>query len=300
MPTITHTQRGLILLRRSSTLNKCGNYNVVPAFSSKIFSSNIHSVSQLSKKETQYNTIPSETLATHCSSITPSLQTFLSDGQLLPRLSVLRHQKLHNSSRVDIFKTFSSNESKASESELKQDSTNAASDNTENAESTSDCKDQVERLTAEITDMKTKNEDILDKYRRSIAENDNMRKRLTKQIEDAKIYGIQGFCKDLLEVADVLQKAVEAAKVEDEKLGSSLAGGIELTQTQMHQVFSRHGLSQISPCVGETKFDPNMHEALFQVPVPDKDPNIIMDVQQIGYSLHGRTIRPAKVGVSRK
>ena len=81
---------------------------------------------------------------------------------------------------------------------------------------------------------------------------------------------IVGFCKDLLEVADVLQKAVEAAKVEDEKLGSSLAGGIELTQTQMHQVFSRHGLSQISPCVGETKFDPNMHEALFQVPVPDK------------------------------
>ena len=81
---------------------------------------------------------------------------------------------------------------------------------------------------------------------------------------------IVGFCKDLLEVADVLQKAVEAAKVEDEKLGSSLAGGIELTQTQMHQVFSRHGLSQISPSVGETKFDPNMHEALFQVPVPDK------------------------------
>ena len=81
---------------------------------------------------------------------------------------------------------------------------------------------------------------------------------------------IVGFCKDLLEVADVLEKAVEAAKLEDKKLGSSLAGGIELTQTQMHQVFNRHGLAQISPSVGETKFDPNMHEALFQVPVPDK------------------------------
>jgi len=97
-----------------------------------------------------------------------------------------------------------------------------------------------------------------------------MRKRLTKQIEDAKIYGIQGFCKDLLEVADVLQKAVDAAKAEDERLGSSLAGGIELTQTQMHQVFNRHGLTQIMPTAGETKFDPNMHEALFQIPVPDK------------------------------
>ena len=144
---------------------------------------------------------------------------------------------------------------------------------------------------------------------------------------------IVGFCKDLLEVADVLQKAVEAAKSEDERLGSSLASGIEMTQTQMHQVFNRHGLSKISPIEGETKFDPNMHEALFQIPAPDKgifqdetfyiiahgalkvswendipfydysyslDPNIVMNVQQLGYSLHGRTIRPAKVGVSKK
>ena len=81
---------------------------------------------------------------------------------------------------------------------------------------------------------------------------------------------ILGFCKDLLDVADVLQKAVEAAKAEDQKLGSSFAGGIEMTQTQMHQVFNRHGLSQITPTTGETKFDPNMHEALFQIPVPDK------------------------------
>ena len=81
---------------------------------------------------------------------------------------------------------------------------------------------------------------------------------------------ISGFCKDLLEVADVLQKAVEAAKLEDKNLGSSLSGGIELTQTQMHQVFSRHGLTHITPAVGETKFDPNIHEALFQIPVPDK------------------------------
>merc|ERR1712213_172118 len=75
-----------------------------------------------------------------------------------------------------------------------------------------DNKEQIDRLTAEVTELKTKNEDILDKYRRSIAENDNMRKRLTKQIEDAKIYGIQGFCKDLLDVANVLGKAVEAGE----------------------------------------------------------------------------------------
>jgi len=292
-----YRQTGMVLLRSSSAANKCGNYSVIPALSSKPSSSNIHSVS-LSKKAIQsHQTIPSET------SINGSrLFSYhaLSESQLLPQLSEIRHQQLHSSSRVNIFKSFSANENKATEPEIKQDGTDAANANAESTETTSDNKEQIDRLTAEVTELKTKNEDILDKYRRSIAENDNMRKRLTKQIEDAKIYGIQGFCKDLLDVADVLQKAVEAAKAEDQKLGSSFAGGIEMTQTQMHQVFNRHGLSQITPTTGETKFDPNMHEALFQIPVPDKDPNIVMDVQQIGYSLHGRTIRPAKVGVSRK
>jgi len=292
-----YRQTGMVLLRNSSAVNKCGNYSIIPALSSKTSSSNIHSVS-LNKKAIQaHKTIPSE-ISSNCSRLL-SYQA-LSESQLLPQLHEIRHQQLHSSSRVDIFKSFSANENKATEPETKQDGTDAANVSAVSTETTSDNKEQIDRLTAEVTELKTKNEDILDKYRRSIAENDNMRKRLTKQIEDAKIYGIQGFCKDLLDVADVLQKAVEAAKAEDQKLGSSFAGGIEMTQTQMHQVFNRHGLSQITPTTGETKFDPNMHEALFQIPVPDKDPNIVMDVQQIGYSLHGRTIRPAKVGVSRK
>ena len=64
------------------------------------------------------------------------------------------------------------------------------------------------------------------------------------------------------------------------------------------KVFRRHGLEKMD-ALGQ-KFDPNQHEALFQVPVPDKEPNTVVDVQTIGYILHGRTIRPAKVGVSRK
>ena len=96
-------------------------------------------------------------------------------------------------------------------------------------------------MAREVAELKTKSEDLLDKYRRSIAENDNMRKRLTKQIEDAKVFGIQGFCKDLLDVADVLSKAVEAG-------GASQAGddvkdmveGLRLTQTQLLQVIFFH------------------------------------------------------------
>ena len=75
--------------------------------------------------------------------------------------------------------------------------------------------------------------------------------------------------------------------------------GLEMTQAQLNQVFKRHGLEQINP-VNNEKFDPNIHDALFQVPAPDKDPNTVMVVQKVGYSLQGRTIRPAMVGVSRK
>jgi len=159
-------------------------------------------------------------------------------------------------------------------------------------------KEEYEKLATEVADLKAKSDDLLDKYRRSIAENDNMRKRLTKQIEDAKVYGIQGFCKDLLDVADVLGKAVEAG--EQTTNVDDMVQGLKLTQTQLLQVFGRHGLAQITPQTGETKFDPNLHEALFQIPNPNLDPNIVLDVQKIGYTLHGRTIRPALVGVSKK
>merc|ERR1712203_1053333 len=88
-----------------------------------------------------------------------------------------------------------------------------------------------------------------------------------------------------------------------EELGQSqsladLHQGLQLTESQLLQVFNKHGLVQENP-LGE-KFDPNKHDALFQIPDPDKEPNTVMDVQKVGYILQGRTIRPAAVGVSRK
>jgi len=163
----------------------------------------------------------------------------------------------------------------------------------ESAEVT-ELKNSLKELETTSAEWKSKHDDILDKYRRSIAESDNMRKRLTKQIEEAKIFGIQGFGKDLLEVADVLDKAVSMKG----QTADDLHQGLQMTQAQLGQVFKRHGLETISPL--DEKFDPNKHEALFQVPVPDKDVNTVVDVQKVGYSLHGRTIRPALVGVSKK
>jgi molecular chaperone GrpE len=128
-----------------------------------------------------------------------------------------------------------------------------------------------------------------------------MRKRLTKQIDDAKIFGIQSFCKDLLEVNDILLYATEAVPKEElNDKNPHLKGlyeGLTMTKQQLNTVFKRNGLEQINPI--DEKFNPNYHEALFQQEVPNKDPNMVVVVSKIGYKLHDRVIRPAMVGVSK-
>jgi len=157
-------------------------------------------------------------------------------------------------------------------------------------------------LNERVIELEERSADLLDKYKRSLADFENLRNRMNKQVADAKIFGIQGFCKDLLDVADVLNKAISL--VPEEQLSQQsqylkdMHQGLQLTETQLLKVFSKHGLVQENP-LGE-KFDPNKHDALFQIPAPDKDPNTVLDVQKVGYILQGRTIRPAAVGVSRK
>jgi len=167
---------------------------------------------------------------------------------------------------------------------------------------TEEVSEAEKRLNERVEELEEKSADLLDKYKRSLADFENLRNRMNKQVSDAKIFGIQGFCKDLLDVADVLNKAISLVPKEQlEKESQYLKDmhqGLKLTETQLLQVFSKHGLVQENP-LGE-KFDPNKHDALFQIPAPDKEPNTVMDVQKVGYILQGRTIRPAAVGVSRK
>lgn len=159
---------------------------------------------------------------------------------------------------------------------------------------------EIKKLNESLADMK-------DKYQRSIAENENVRKRLRKEISDAKLYAVQGFCKDLLDVADVLDTAVhsvpkeilEASSHPDHKEWMDFYKGVTITKSELLTVFKRHGLVPFSPTKGD-KFDPNFHEAMFQAPAPDMEPGLIAHVQTIGYTLHDRTLRPAQVGVSKK
>lgn len=140
---------------------------------------------------------------------------------------------------------------------------------------------------------------LQDKYKRALAESENVKNRMKKQIEDIRLFGIQGFAKDLLEVADILGKATESIPQEEIQNNShlkSLYEGLVLTDQQLHKVFTKNGLEKLSP-VGE-KFDPNFHEALFEQDVPGKEGTVIL-VNQIGYTLNARVLRPAKVGVAK-
>lgn len=180
--------------------------------------------------------------------------------------------------------------------------------NEEAPKKTEELPESERKLAGEVADLKKeletateKSKELDDKYKRALADGENLRRRLTKQIEDAKLFGIQGFCKDLLEVADILGHATEA--VPKEEISDSnphlknLYEGLTMTKAQLNQVFKRHGLEQVSPL--NEKFNPNLHEALFQQEVQNVEPNTVVVVSKIGYKLHERCIRPALVGVSK-
>ncbi|GAB1865170.1 GrpE protein homolog [Camponotus japonicus] len=168
-------------------------------------------------------------------------------------------------------------------------------------EATEKIKTELELINKELAELKESKDVLEDKYKRALAEGENIRVRLTKQIHDAKLFGIQGFCKDLLDVADILGKATEsvpkAELTEKNPHLKSLYEGLIMTEAQLHKVFKKHGLISLNPI--NEKFDPNEHEALFQQEVEGKEPGTIVVVSKIGYKLHERIVRPALVGVAK-
>lgn len=177
-----------------------------------------------------------------------------------------------------------------------------ANQNEVNGEEKSKEETEVEKLLAEkdsvIGEKEKEVKELKDKYLRALAENENIMTRNKKLMDDARLYGIQSFAKDLLEVADILEKATESVPKEELDKNThlkSLYEGLTMTDTQLQKVFKSHGVEKINP-TGE-KFDPNFHDAMFMQPFPEKEPGTVAVVTKIGYTLNGRPLRAALVGV---
>ncbi|MGE4164403.1 MAG: nucleotide exchange factor GrpE [Xanthobacteraceae bacterium] len=139
--------------------------------------------------------------------------------------------------------------------------------------------------------------DMKDKLLRTLAEMENLRRRTEREVSDARVYGIAGFARDVLGVADNMQRAMQA--IGDELRGHDavkpLVEGVELTERELLKVLEKNGVKKFSP-LGE-KFDPNLHQAMFEVPDPGAAPGTVAQVVQDGYKIGERVLRPAMVAV---
>jgi len=149
--------------------------------------------------------------------------------------------------------------------------------------------------------LRAENSDLRDKYLRLAAEMDNLRRRTERDVKDAKSYSVAGFARDMLAVSDNLRRALDAIPADALESGDAglkaLAEGVEMTERSMLAALERHGVRKLDP-VGE-KFDPNFHQAMFEVPNPEVANNTVVQVVQAGFVIGERVLRPAMVGVSK-
>ena len=148
-----------------------------------------------------------------------------------------------------------------------------------------------------IQELEAERDDLKDKFMRALADAENARKRGDRARREAEQYGGSKLARDMLPVYDNMKRALEAATDEQKEVAAGLIEGVELTMRVLKDVFQKHGIEVITPEVGD-KFDPNLHEAMFEAPVPGTKAGEIIQVSAEGFMLHDRLLRPAQVGVS--
>jgi molecular chaperone GrpE len=143
--------------------------------------------------------------------------------------------------------------------------------------------------------------ELRDRLLRSLAEMENLRKRTDREIADSRVYGVTSFARDVLGVADNIRRALDAVTPEL-RAGAdagvkALIDGVELTERELLKALEKNGVHQFTP-QGE-KFDPNLHQAMYEVPDVTVPAGSVVQVVQPGYKIGERMLRPAMVGVSK-
>ena len=154
--------------------------------------------------------------------------------------------------------------------------------------------DPIAALAKEAADLK-------DRLLRTLAEMENLRRRTEKEVADARTYGVTNFARDILAVADSMERALKA--LDDEIRDKADAGvkalldGVEITERELVKVMEKHGVRRIEP-QGQ-KFDPNLHQAMYEIPDATVPAGTVVQIMQPGYTIGERVLRPALVGVAK-
>ena len=175
-------------------------------------------------------------------------------------------------------------------------------DSTAQAENTEAKTDAPEAQAADpVAEAKREAAEFKDKLLRTLAEMENLRRRTEREVTDARVYGIASFARDVLAVADNMHRALEAIGPELREQGDAkvkvLIEGVELTERSLHSALEKHGVKKLDP-QGQ-KFDPNFHQAMYEVPDASVPSGTVVQIMQAGYTIGDRVLRPALVGVAK-
>ena len=163
--------------------------------------------------------------------------------------------------------------------------------------------DEQESVDPEITDADEIN-DLKNQLLRTLADNENNRRRYEKEKDDLSTYVISNFAKEMLAVLDNLQRAIEVSEkidIENKNIDTNTKNfieGVQLTEKQLNSIFEKFKIVKIDSL--NIKFDPNIHQAMFEIENNDVDEGTILQVIQEGFKIEDRLLRPALVGVSKK
>ncbi len=149
----------------------------------------------------------------------------------------------------------------------------------------------------ELELLRAERDEFRDQYMRALAETENVRKRAQRDRREGELYGASRLARDLLPVYDNLKRALESVTDESREQSAALIEGVDLTLRELVNVMTKHGLTTISPKAGDM-FDANVHQAMFEAPVPGTKAGSIIQVMSEGFLLNDRLLRPAQVGVS--
>ena len=148
-----------------------------------------------------------------------------------------------------------------------------------------------------LEELAKKHNELNDQYLRALAEVENVRKISERERLSAAKFGATGLARDVLPVHDNLKRALASADDAQKEHSGALIDGVELTLKELLKALGRHGISPVMPSRGED-FDPNLHQAVFEAPVPDVEAGKIVEMIAEGFTIHNRLLRAAQVGVS--